>query len=195
MYLGSQGDANGVYGLLDAFDMASNEITGERPLRLRLVGDGSQQEMLKGHAGALRSADRIVFESRIPRDQVVSRAREADALIVNIEDLPVYRFGISLNKLYDYLASGRPTIIASGGSNNPVADAGAGICVPAGEPMALAQAMRQMSDLSAEERLRMGERGVNHVRQTYTYEVLGASLDEALSALLSPVRTEDRKTH
>lgn len=185
MYLGSHGNANGLESVIEAFDRASNDITGSRILRLRLIGEGTQKEALRARVASLRSVNRIVFEDRIPRGEVVERAREADALIVNIDDLPVYRFGISLNKLYDYMASGRPTIISSSAMNNPIADADAGLCVPAGDPLSLAEAIRRMSELPAEKRKAMGARGAALVKRRYTYRSLGVALSEALTESLS----------
>lgn len=181
MYLGSHGHANGLSGLLDAFERAC--IDTQTPMRLRLVGDGTQKEALVRHAAGLECADRITFEERIPRNDVVKRAREADALIVNIEDLPVYRFGISLNKLFDYLAAGRPTIIATSAVNNPIADAGAGICVPAGDIAAMAVAIEKMSKLHPTDRDRMGRRGLEYVRTNFAYPVMAAGMKSALEAL------------
>jgi len=194
MYLGSHGNANGLTGLLDAFEVASSEMSGSRTLRLRLVGEGSQKEGLQKYAATLRAAEKITFEPRIPREDVTERAREADALVVNVEDLPVYRFGISLNKLYDYLASGRPTVIASSAQNNPIADADAGICVPASDPLALASAMRRISEQSAEQRDSMGARGIDHVRRNYTYDALGVALSEALGEAVGRFTTTDGET-
>jgi len=193
MYLGSHGNANGLERLIEAFDRASIDTDGSRSLRLRLVGDGTQKDDLRAYAASLRSAPHIVFEDSIPRDEVVGRAREADALIVNIDDLPVYRFGVSLNKLFDYMASGRPTIIASSAVNNPIAQADAGFCVPAGDSVALAHAIRRMSESSVEERKAMGTRGLDMVRKRYTYSALGIALGEALTEALSPSPTTTRK--
>lgn len=179
MYLGSHGNANGLMGLLDAFDIAAAE-PGAGDMRLRLVGDGTQKAAMIAYAAGLRAAQKIEFEGRIPKHDVIARAREAHALVVNIEDLPVYRFGISLNKLFDYMASERPTIIATSAVNNPVLDAGAGITVSAGDVRALACAMRTMRDYTSESRAEMGRRGAAHVRKEYTFSVLAARMGKAL---------------
>lgn len=187
MYLGSLGNANGVRGLLDAFDLACS-MPGSRGLRLRIVGDGTQEDALRRHAASLASADRVSFEARIPRGRVVARAHEADALVVNIEDLPVYRFGISLNKLFDYLAAERPIVIAASAVNNPVADADAGLTVPAGDSSRLAEAMREVSELDEATRSAMGRRGREHIESTYTFRALGQRLASVLDDTVDGAR-------
>ncbi len=179
MYLGSLGNANGMRGLLTAFDRAC-AISKTPSMRLRIVGDGTQAQPLQRFAESLPSAERISFEPRIPRGEVVARAREADALVVNVEDLPVYRFGISLNKLYDYLAAARPIVIATSAVNNPVSDAAAGITVPAGDPKLLSEAMLRLSQVDPTERMAMGRRGREHVELHYTFAALGERLANAL---------------
>lgn len=191
MYLGSHGHANGVRSLLDAFERAAAGPGGTLPLRLRLVGDGTQKKSLMNYARSLASRDRISFEDSIPRGDVVRRAREADALIVNLEELPVYRYGISLNKLFDYLASGRPTIIATSALNNPVAEARAGLTVRAGDVEALAAAIREMSlVITPESRTQMGRRGREHLQHEYTFSTLGARLATALDNLAGTRKQE-----
>lgn len=121
---------------------------------------------------------------------MVGLARQADALIVNIEDLPVYRFGISLNKIFDYLLAGRPVIIATSGINDPVKEAEAGISVPAGDVEKLSQAICDMTQVSAEQRREMGRNGRAHVLSNYAYPVLAENLSKALDWLVDSNRTK-----
>ena len=68
--------------------------------------------------------------------------RAFDACYVGYHRSSVYRFGIAPNKVYDYLAAGRPVILAAEAANDVVHDAGAGITVPPDDPAALADAIR-----------------------------------------------------
>lgn len=183
MYLGSHGNANGIKGLLSAFDRAVSELNGNKKLKLRLVGDGPLKRELRLFAESLPASGSIQFEDRISRSDVISRAREADSLVVNIEDLPVYRFGISLNKLFDYMAAGRPSVIATNARNNPILESKSGISVDAGDEAALAKAMREMSELSADQRAIMGQNGVEHVRRHYSSKALVKRLLKGLAVV------------
>lgn len=183
MYLGSHGHANGIDGLLRAFDRA-RAMRPDIRLRLRLIGDGSQKRRLQEMAKGLDCEEDVVFEDRVPRDMVLGLARQAHALIVNVEDLPVYRFGISLNKLFDYMLSGRPIVIANSASNNPVVEADAGISVPAGDVELLAEAICRMASESRGSRATMGENGRTHVQLEYSYPVLAEKLASALNCLV-----------
>ena len=80
---------------------------------------------------------------------------------------PLYRFGISPNKVFEYMAASRPIILAAQAANDIVADAGCGITVPPGDPVALAQAIRDLRALTPEERARLGTNGRAYVEREH----------------------------
>jgi len=96
----------------------------------------------------------------------------------------VFRYGISPNKLFDYLAAQRPIVFACSARNNPVAEAGAGITVPPQNPKAMAEAVYRLATLSPEVRAEMGKRGRTYVESHHSYQRLG----EQLNYLLEEVR-------
>lgn len=182
MYLGSFGNAMAVEHLLSAFE----RVCLARPdLRLvfRLVGDGPKKQEFQRQAMASRVADRIRFEPRIPRKDVIARAGEADCLLHSLHDHRVYDYGISPNKLFDYLLAARPVIFAANSKNNPIAEADAGITVPAEDVGGIADAMLSMIDIPLDERTALGRRGRAHLLTNYTYAVLAERLSVGLRAL------------
>ncbi|WP_083196613.1 glycosyltransferase family 4 protein [Tessaracoccus lapidicaptus] len=190
MYLGAHGQANGLEDILHAFELAC-EMRPDLDLALRFVGDGPRKAELRELAQGSKHRARVHFEARIPQEQVIARASCADSLVVTLLDLPVYRFGVSLNKFAMYMASGRPTVVASSAPNNPLEDAGAGICVESGSPAAFAKALIQMATLPPTERHAMGRRGYNEVVTNYSYTALAAKLATAFERLLNSPIGED----
>ena len=182
MYLGSYGSAMDIETILQGFSQLLAR-TPDQPCRLRLVGSGTREAELRAFADALGVASQVSFEPRIPRKDVNTRAREADCLVHALHDHRVYAFGISPNKIFDYLLAGRPVIFAARALNNPVAEAGAGVVVAPENPDALASAMLDMVRAEASERSAMGERGRRHVVENYTYEALAARLAVELNGV------------
>lgn len=182
MYLGAHGRANALGGLLEAFNEACT-IAADLDLRLRLVGDGPLKGDLRASASALPAADRITFEDRIPVGEVITRAREADCLVANLHDLPVYRFGVSLNKYFMYLAAGRPVVVGASAPNNPIVEAGAGLGAPSGDRKALAEAMVAMARTSFADRAKMGRAGRQMLLEQYTWETLAEKLVGGLDSV------------
>ncbi|MFQ3787483.1 glycosyltransferase family 4 protein [Halomonas sp. A29] len=191
MYFGSHGEANGLSDLLEAMAIVKQgRLDGEVPVQLRLIGDGPAKQDLLRQANGLGLDGRWVrFEPPVPKREIPALAREADAFVITVRDLPqLYRFGISMNKLFDYMAAARPVIIASAAVNDPVAEAGAGITVPPEDPLALAEAIKRLVALPPEERARMGQAGRTHMEAVYDYRILA----ERLAGIMNDVMDEKR---
>jgi glycosyltransferase involved in cell wall biosynthesis len=105
---------------------------------------------------------------------------EADAFIFSLTDSPLYKYGISLNKMCDYLASGRPILFAGDSTYNPIRDAAAGISVPPENAAALSEAIDHLTSLTAEERVRMGQNGLKHFKKYHDIRVLADRLERVL---------------
>jgi glycosyltransferase involved in cell wall biosynthesis len=97
----------------------------------------------------------------------------ADACFIGWQDRPIYRYGVSANKLFDYLMAGRAVVHAIAGCEDPVGASGGGIRVPPYNPPELDRALRALAAMSAAERDAMGERGRRHVIDEYEWSVLG----------------------
>ncbi|MCC5881200.1 MAG: glycosyltransferase family 4 protein [Halomonas sp.] len=179
MYFGSHGEANGLSDLLEAMAIVRRDAgDGPVPVQLRLIGDGPAKDSLERQAGTLGLDGRWVrFEPPVPKREIPALAREADAFVITVRDLPeLYRFGISMNKLFDYMAASRPVIIASAAVNDPVAEAGAGITVAPEDPLLLAEGIKRLVALPPEERARMGRSGRAHMEAVYDYRILAGRL-------------------
>jgi glycosyltransferase involved in cell wall biosynthesis len=111
---------------------------------------------------------------------------EADAFIYGLRDLALYRFGISLNKLTDYLAAGRPIVFFGRSSYDPVRDAEAGFSVPPGDPEQLADAVERLVDLTPRERMEMGERGRRYLLEHHNIPRLADRLLEVFEGAKAP---------
>lgn len=180
MYFGAHGTANGLDNVIKAMDEV-RKIDQPKPIHLRIIGDGPLKADLIKLAEELDLSN-VSFEPPVPKNQIALLASEADAFVFNLIDAPVFKFGISSNKLFDFMACGRPVIFSCDAGNNPVAAADGGVTVPAGNPLALAQAIIDLASLSAEERQRMGAANRRHIEENYEFNLLGAKFAAALDA-------------
>lgn len=179
MYFGALGQANGLDSVLLAMKHVGGRM-GERHIRLRIIGDGPLKPALIAQASEMGLTN-VSFEPPVAKHQIPTLASQADAFVIAVLDLPeLYRYGISMNKLFDYLAAQRPILIASNAANNPVEDAKAGLTVPPGNPEALAAAIVQIASTPLAERQRMGNAGREYVEQNHGFEQLAARLAAVL---------------
>ena len=160
MFLGGFVSANSLETILDAASELKKK--GRRDIRLLLIGSGQDRDAIIGRAREL-GLDNVEFPGAVPKAEISKAMAKADAFIYGLRDLPLYRYGISLNKLTDYLAAGRPIIFFGHSTYDPVAEARAGFSVPPGDPVAIAEAIERLTALSPQERKAMGERGRDYL--------------------------------
>lgn len=179
MYFGAHGQANGLDNVLRAMKHVQ-ERADWRHIHLRIIGDGPLKPSLVAQASEMGLTN-VSFEPPVAKSQIPALASQADAFVIAVLDLPgLYRYGISMNKLFDYLAAERPILIASDAANNPVEDAQAGLTVPPGQPQALAEAIVNIANTPFAERQRMGRAGREYVEQNHGFEQLAGRLATVL---------------
>jgi glycosyltransferase involved in cell wall biosynthesis len=127
-----------------------------------------------------RGLSNVEFPSPVPKRDIAKVMSQADAFIYGLRDLPLYRFGVVLNKLTDYLAGGRPIVFFGRSPYDPVRDVGAGFSVPPGKPEAIADALERLTALSPEERMAMGQNGRRYLEEHHNIPRLA---DRLLAAI------------
>ena len=176
VYTGQHGVANSLDTVLEAARLLNDDV------EFRLYGDGVAKPQLLEKAARLKLTN-VVFENPVPKEQVSEIQQAADAVLLMIRDSPLWEDGFSPNKLYDYLASGRPVIFAAQVSHNPVAESSAGITIRPEDPKALAEGIVGLTTISAEARDEMGRRGRDLVASTYDLPVVAQNLARVLQTL------------
>lgn len=185
LYVGAQGASNGLGLVLDALDVlrAEDPATYDR-LAVVLIGDGGQHDELVA-AAAARGHRHLAFHPPIPKAAVPAALERATLLLVSFADAAVYEYGLSPNKLFDYLAAQRPVLLASRLADTPVAEVDAGRTYDPGSARSLAEGIAALLACSAEERAAMGRRGRALVEERYTIVVTGRRLGDLLESLVS----------
>jgi glycosyltransferase involved in cell wall biosynthesis len=182
MYFGAHGIANGLDCLVKAMALVRKKAGGDR-ICLRLVGDGPQKKWLVNFANEQR-LDNVQFEEPVPKHLIPALAQEADCFVFNLIDAPVFKYGISSNKLFDFMAAARPIIFCCRSSNNPVMEAAAGPTVPPGNEQALAEAILHLAQTPADELARMGMSARDYVERLHSYSSLSERFAKMLNNLI-----------
>lgn len=110
LYVGSHGPANGLKNLLLAAKIVQDR--GEPGIRFYLMGEGSDKPNLIDLQNRLSLAN-LDFIEPVPKKEVPKWLMSADALMHIELEFGTAKYGGSPNKLYDYLAAGKPLIYAS----------------------------------------------------------------------------------
>lgn len=187
MYLGAHGGANGLDTAIRAMRILQDRPSGKE-IGLRLVGEGPDKEGLRELAASI-GARSVTFEDAVEKKRVPQLAAEADAFLFTLIPAPMFRFGISPNKLYEYMAAQRPVIFCCNASYNPVDLAGAGLSTPAGDAESLADTILELASRSVEERTRMAIAGRRHVEEHFDFQKLAGDLAAVLEGSLADNRS------
>jgi glycosyltransferase involved in cell wall biosynthesis len=179
VYAGAHGAANGLDKLLDAAKLIQRQSPGQH-IRIRLIGDGPEKARLQRRT-ADEGIDVVEFLPPVAKDGIYRSLFSADAFLMLLEDSPVFRWGISPNKLFDYLACARPVLFSVSSPFDPIAEARAGISVKPGDAHALAQGILQLSQVPIAERAAMGLRGRAYVERHHDLRILGDRLQHILA--------------
>ena len=173
-YAGGHALSNALGYLLDAARL----LPAER-VTFVLVGSGTEKENLMNKVRALELRN-VIFLPAVAKNLIPALLCGMDALYIGWQNRPIYRFGVSPNKIFDYLMACRPVIHSVSASNDVVAESGCGLTVPPENPDAIAKAIRQLMALSPSEREQMGRRGREFVVQHHDYRILAKRFLDAL---------------
>jgi glycosyltransferase involved in cell wall biosynthesis len=153
-YVGALGRVNHLETVIRAAALAESRAPGR--VGVVLVGDGPERAELERIASGVRA---VAIASPIPKAQVPRLLRSIDVGLVHATANPVYKYGISFNKLFEYLAAERPVIFACTSAYDPVATTGSGLSIPPDDPEGLAEAMLELAGTDSVTRARMGSAG------------------------------------
>ncbi|MEH7437945.1 glycosyltransferase family 4 protein [Neobacillus drentensis] len=165
-YAGTHGIANALEYVIDAAELVRDE-----PVAFVLVGKGPERDNLIKRANEKKLTN-IHFLPVINKKAIPDFLSKMDALYIGWRRSPLYRFGVSPNKLLDYLMAGRPIIHGIEAGNDLVAESSAGISIEPENPSEIASAVKKMRNYSKEALNEMGMNGKRFVVDTHDYRVL-----------------------
>ena len=182
-YLGAHGTANDLQTLIRAMEII--EISqGTKSIECHLIGAGPMKQTLIDYCAA-KGLTQVVFHAPVSKNSIAVTASDTGAFVICARKLPsLYKYGVSMNKISDYLAMGRPVIIALESANNPVRDADAGLCVRPECPEQLAQAIMKAAAMTEAELREMGLRGRRYVEREHDMKLLAKRLADVLEQCL-----------
>jgi glycosyltransferase involved in cell wall biosynthesis len=174
LYAGAHGMSNDLGVVLEAAAL----LRDEPHIHLVLLGDGKDKPDLIDQAAALKLSN-LSFVSPIPKDAMPSALAAADACVAILKPLDLYAT-VYPNKVFDYMAAGRPILLVIDGViRQVVEEAQAGLFVPPGDPAALVTAIRQLAT-DPDAAKQMGRRGRAYLESHFNRPQLAAAFQALL---------------
>lgn len=149
-YTGSLGPANALESVIRAF---ADKRTPTKAV-LIVVGGGPEEAALRELAKRLRC--RVTFTGQTSRSGALATLGVCDVALFHLRDADVFRYGLSPNKLMDYLQAGKPILYAGPDVPNPIAGADCTVRATPCDAADIARAVREIVELTPENRRLLG---------------------------------------
>lgn len=173
----------GLLGLvadLDTVLEAAQLLKSEPDIVFLIIGDGPRREVLLEKAEQMRLTN-VDFHPAVEERELPRFLSVADVGLHANPDLEICRGGLPV-KLFSYMASGLPVLLAGEGEPQRLVEtAEAGLVVAPEDPRALADGILSMKALP--DTRRYAEAGAAHVRARYSRRDLAQRLVEALESI------------
>jgi glycosyltransferase involved in cell wall biosynthesis len=169
LYAGAHGMSNDLGVVLEAAKMLE-----DTEVQIVLLGDGKEKANLQAQAEEMGLTN-VTFLPSVPKAEMAGALAGADACIAILKPLEEYKTTYP-NKVFDYMAAGRPVALAINGVIREVVEAaGCGIFAEPGDPSALAEAIQTLS-VDKKKAREMGLKGRAYLEENFSRAVIGEKL-------------------
>ena len=172
IYTGAHGPANA----LDTILRTADKLKENKKIEIVLVGDGILKEKLLKQSKEMK-LNNVRFLEPVPKDEIPGILTAADAAIITLKKVKVFSYGVSPNKLFDYMAARKPIICAvEGEMAEKINKIGCGISTIAEDEKSMAEAIISLINLPQDELKKMGDNGYKEIKKNYSREKLAQRL-------------------
>ncbi len=173
VFAGSIRKANDVGRLVDA----AKYLKGTN-VELHIYGDGNEKAALEKRK-ADEGIENVKFFARVPRSEIADICRNAQLNVINVKKTNVGKYGVSWNKLFDYMAAGRPLLSTLKVNYDLIENNNCGISLDDQSPENIAKAILSIAALPQAEYDAMC-RNARKTAEKYDFEKLTDKLEEVI---------------
>ncbi len=169
----------GVYVMLEALKILEGKGL---PIKMAFVGSGPEKEGMEKYIAENHIHNALVYD-RIPKETVPALLSHSDVCMAHLEvrgHKEVYKYGVSKNKVNEYLYSGACTLYGFLYKDDEVAKSGGGLMFEPYDAVDLAAQIEKVYQMPREERRQYGINGRHYIRENRRVEVLTDRLLEVL---------------
>ncbi|HSV86897.1 MAG TPA: glycosyltransferase family 4 protein [Levilinea sp.] len=170
LYAGAHGMSNDLDVVLDA----AKRLDRYSPVCFVLVGDGKEKPALEAQAEQLGITN-VLFLPPVVKSRMPEALAAADACLAILKPLDLFKTTYP-NKVFDYMAAGRPVVLAIDGVIREVVEnACAGVFTPPGDAERLAQVVQKLS-ADPDSARRLGRNGREYISRHFARPALAQQL-------------------
>lgn len=149
--------------------------------KMLFVGHGEEKDVMRQYV-AEHQLKNVLIENRLPKEAIPSLLRKCQVKLASLylDNEKAFAYGISKNKINEYLYSGGCTILGFAHGQSAVDLSGGGYVIPPNDPEALADSIVRASQLSKEVFDEIDAKARVYIRREHGVDVLAAKLESIL---------------
>ncbi|WP_342610537.1 glycosyltransferase family 4 protein [Staphylococcus hsinchuensis] len=144
VYTGSIRKVNNIEVLVEAADLIQNKYK-KSDIKILIYGNGDKREYLIDKVQKLGLTN-IEFKGSVPKKYIPSILKQSYANILHNKSTQLNKYGQSQNKLFEYLAAGKPILQTYQTGYSVIDRFNAGVCLDKQTPDMIANAIIEMSN-------------------------------------------------
>lgn len=168
IYTGSIRLANDVKRIVDT--AAIIKKLGFKDVKFIIYGEGSDRKYLENHCNN-NGIDNVVFKGFIDKKNIPFILSKSDLNILHFKENSIKKYGASLNKMFEYFASGKPTLSDCEFGYDLIKKYQCGIVVDRADAKILAEEILKFKDMDPKEYQRYCS-NARHAANDYSFEKL-----------------------
>jgi len=179
LYAGAHGLANDLEVLIDT----AAHLKEDTHFHFTLMGEGPHKLLLQEKAEACH-LNNITFLPMVQKSEVMDYLKSANLLYVGLKDLPLYRYGMSMNKIFEYMAAKKPILFVSNIEDNIITSCHAGKVVKTYKVEEVAKNIQTFSKMLPNQREMYAQNGYECAQKHFNIEVLTDKMENILKQLV-----------
>jgi glycosyltransferase involved in cell wall biosynthesis len=162
--------------IIDTFNA---HFKGSDTFLVILGGGGEKQHLLSLAAGN----ENIIFLDTVKREYLMSFYNSCDVLYLSWRNVALYKYGISANKIFEYMYARKPILMSCDIPDNLIATSRCGLTTQPEHCGDIREKINQLKKLTAAERARLGDNGYDCLVNNFTYSKLARDYMEVFETL------------
>lgn len=179
-YVGAMSNVYNIDILLEAAELLQRKGID---ILVQLIGGGEDFGRLKEKAQELNLKN-IDFIGSVPKSKVMSYLLNFDVAIISLNSTPAYKFGISANKMYEYMYAKKPILAIYDTDFDDVVDSGGGISLRNPNRELVASTMEAMLRSPQDHLVSLGEKGYNYYLKNYTFDIIADKYEKLFNKII-----------
>lgn len=176
IYTGSIRLVNNIKTIVDAAQVVKNETVNQ--IIFLIYGDGSDKKNLEDFCEK-NNIDNVVFKGYVSKNKIPYVLSKSNLNIIHFEDNQIKKYGASLNKMFEYFASGKPTVSDCEFGYDLIKKYHCGVVVDQADPKQLAKTIIRFSNMPGSEYQQYCENALKAAKD-YDYQRLTEKLIELI---------------